>query len=427
VVPIEAARPEDNQVLVARFPGRPGEPVIAIDGLAQAPAIDSLIVSTEIRLSRPLPSIRELLLPSLTRLPTAETLANLTGLQTLYAPTAATGRPLAVAALAPSLTGLATHRGCLAEVADLAGLTGLRSLELGLYPGDSLVPIGGLTELVRLQVGGPKVTGWRALAGCVQLEEALLNGLSGADLRPFAGWQRLRRLTITRRGLRSLTGIEAFGELVELDLRLLGIDDLSPLAALAGLRSLRLIGLQATHDLSPLAELASLERLEVSRAGVEESDIVHVASLRPLAGLSRLREVVLSGTVVDDGELAPLAGLPELRRLRLFAAGGPIVEELGRRPELELSVAAGPDGAAIFLHGLPIRSTGDGSWYLRADLTERLEVATNYAAEQALRTAVAVRDPSLAERLSYDTESGAVQIGAADQADLRAVADIIGA
>jgi hypothetical protein len=425
MVPIEATGPGDTQVLVARFPGRPREPVIALDGLAQAPWIDSLIVSTEIRLSQPLGAVRELLLPGQTPLPAAETLANLPGLRTLHAPWAATTRKLAVGALAPGLAELAINRGGLVDAGEIAGLSGLRSLELDLYPGDSVEPIGQLTGLVRLSVGGPRVTGWRSLAACELLEEALLNGLTGANLRPFAGWSRMRRLTITRRGLRSLAGIEQLGALEELDLRLLGVEDLAPLAALPRLRSLRLIGLKAAHDLSALGGLRMLERLEVSRAGTEESDIVHIDSVRPLAGLGRLTEVVLFGTVIDDGDLTPLATLPGLRRLGLYRVDGPVVEELRARPELELIVMGGPSAAAAVIHGLPIRPAPDKSWYARANLTERLGVDTNYDAEQIVREAVTRRDGELARRLSFDTEASAVTISAVDEADLHAVAAII--
>lgn len=425
MVPIEAAGPGDTQVLVARFPGRRGEPVVAIDGLSQAPAIDSLVVSTEIRLTRPLPSVRELLLAPQTPIPPAETLANFTGLRTLHAPWAASSPKLAAAALPSELAELAINRGCLAAVDDIAQLHGLRSLELDLYPGDSVEPVGRLPGLVELKVGGPRVTGWRALAACELLEEALLNGLTGANLRPFAGWTRLRRLTITRRGLRSLAGIERFVALEELDLRVMGIENLGPLAALPRLRSLRLTGLKAVHDLAPLAELRTLERLEVSRAGIEEADIIHLDSVGPLADLDRLEQVVLSGTVIDDDDLSPLAALSQLRRLVLHAASGPVIEALRARPGLELIVTPGRSAPDAIAHGLPIRSMSDETWYLRADLTGRLGVGTNYDAEEAVREAVTGRDRELARRLSFDTEAEAVTISAADEADLRAVAAVI--
>jgi hypothetical protein len=424
MVPIEAAGPGDSQVLVARFPGRPGEPVIAIDGLAQAPEIDSLIVSTEIRLSRPLPSVRELLLPRLTPVPPAGVLTNLPELRTLHAPLPMPGRTLAVEALAPNLTDLTAHRACLADVEGIGGLAGLRSLQLYLEPGDSVVPVARLTGLVRLRVGGRRVTGWPALAACQLLEEAELDGLTGANLRQFAGWTRLRRLTVSGRGLRSLAGIEEFAALEELELRMVSIENLKPLAALSRLRSLRLIGVRATYDLTPLAGLQDLQRLEVSRAGIASADVVHVGSVRHLAGLDRLEEVVLSGTVVNDGDLRPVAALPRLRRLVVYGAGGPTVEELRARPELEFTAMPGP-GAPAAVTPLSIRPASDGTWYLRGDLTERLGVDTNYDAEEAVRKAVTGRDRELARRLSFDTEAEAVEISATDQTDLRAVAAII--
>jgi len=76
------------------------------------------------------------------------------------------------------------------------------------------------------------------------------------------------------------------------------------------------------------------------------------------------------------------------------------------------------------VHGLPIRPRSGGGWYLRADLTERLGVETNYDAEDTVRAAVTDRE--LAGRLSFDSEASAVTISAADQADLRAAAEIIG-
>lgn len=427
MIPIEAAGRGDTQVLIARFPNRPREPVVAIDGLTQAPEIDSLIVSTEIRLSSPLPSVRELLLPSLTPVPPAETLANLTGLRTLHAPMAMTIRKLAVHALAPGLAELTTHRGCLDEVEGLGALGGLRTLKLDLYPGDSVSPVGQLTELVRLRIGGTGVTGWRALAACELLEEAHLNGLTGAHLRPFANWTRLRSLIITGRGLRSLAGVENLASLEALELDMLGVEDLTPLAGLPRLRSLRLLGVRNAHDLTPLAELRTLERLTVSRAGSEATEAVHIDSLRPLANLDQLEEVVLIGTVVDDGDLRPLTALPRLRRLVLYAATGPVVEELRARPDLDLTVHPGPqvNSHTVMAHGLPIRRAPDQNWYLRADLTDRLGVETNYDAEEMVRNAVTSEDRDLTRRLSFDTEAAGMTVAAADQADLRAVAAII--
>jgi hypothetical protein len=425
MIPIEAAAAGDTQVLVARFPGRPGEPVIAIDGLTQAPDVDSLVVSTEIRLTQPLPSVRELQIVNFTPLPPAEALANLTGLRTLYAPSAVATRPLAVEALAPGLARLSIHRRCLPDVTGISRLHGLRSLRLSLYPGDSVAPVGQLTELVRLSIDASQATGWRALTACEQLEDAHLEGLTGANLRPYASWAHLRRLAISGRGLRSLAGIDKLPTLEVLELEMMGVDDLTPLAALPRLRSLRLIGLKAAHDLSPLADLTTLEQLEVSRAGIEETDIVHVSSLRPLAELHRLEEVTLFGTIIDDGDLAPLTALPRLRRLALWRAGGPVVDELRARPGLDLTVEPGPAATAIVVHGLPIRNYPDGDWYLRADLTERLNVETNYDAEDILQAAVANSGSGLAGRLSFDTEAGAVTISAADQNDLHTLATII--
>src|SRR5262249_47227211 len=197
--------------------------------------------------------------------------------------------------------------------------------------------------------------------------------------------------------------------------------------AVTGLGSLGLLGLQAARDLSPLAGLSGLRRLEVSRAGIEESDLVRPDSLRPLAGLDQLEELVLDGAVVADGDLSPLVGLPALRRLRLYAPpAGPALTALQTRPGLELTVLAGPPGAPELSHGLPIRPPVAGDqWWLRADLTDRVAADTNADAERVVLAAVAAQDAALAGRLSTDTESDAVQISAANPDDLRTVAAII--
>src|SRR5262249_47587656 len=207
----------------------------------------------------------------------------------------------------------------------------------------------------------------------------------------------------------------------------LGIGDLSALAALTGLRSLRMLGLQAARDLSPLAGLTGLRRLEVSRAGIEESDLVRPDSLRPLAGLDQLEELLLDGAVVADGDLSPLVGLPALRRLRLYAPpAGPAPAALPARPEPEPTIVAAPGGAAEIRTGLPTRPPVAGDqWWLRADLTDHVDADTNADAERVVLAAVAAQDAALAGRLSTDTEADAVQISAANPDDLRTVAAII--
>lgn len=429
MVPVEAARTGDTQVLAARYPGRIADPVVDLDRLAELPSVDSLIASTDVRAGRPLPYLRELLLTEGAPVPPAPTLGHLVHLERLYAPLAPANRKLAIEALpAASLVELTAHRACLRDLDAIAALTGLRALEVrDLLPGDSVAAVGHLTELVELRIGGPRVKGWRSLARCHHLEQARLNGLTAPDLRAFASWTALRSLTVTRKGLRSLDGIDALRSLTALELLVSSITDLSPLAGAPNLRSLRLVGMSDLHDIGPLAALPHLRTLEISRAGVEDSDIIRLDSLRPLAGLTELSEIRLDGTVVADGDLSPLTSLAELRRLHLFAVSGPVVDELGRQPHLDLTISPGPQARPDVSHGIAIRpAPGEGDqWLLREDLASRFGLDTNFDAEEAVLDAIRAEEPDLVPRLHTDTESAAVEISAADPADLRAVAAII--
>src|SRR6476660_4336373 len=67
---------------------------------------------------------------------------------------------------------------------------------------------------------------------------------------------------------------------------------LAPLAGLSSLRTLNLAGCKAVTDLSPLAELQELQAINLSDTGVSD--------LSPLARLQRLQSLDLSSTRVSD-------------------------------------------------------------------------------------------------------------------------------
>jgi hypothetical protein len=429
LVPIESLRPGDEQVFAARFPRRVGEPVLDLDPLAADPSVRSIVASTTVRARRPLPGLEELLLLDRTFVPDAQTLRSLSGLARFWAGWAPSDRRLDAGALPVSLRELGISRAALSSgPGELAGLTGLSHLCLdGCLPKDSLQPLAGLTGLARLRADAPG--GWSALGALTALEEVLAVKPRLANLRALRTWTRLRRLTLTGSGVRGLAGIEAFTALERLRLVMMGVDDLSPLAGLPWLGEVELTGLDRAHDLSPLGTLPSLRRLLIERAGIEERDIVHVDSLRPLASARALEAVMLRATVVDDGDLAPLAELPALRRVEVFGDLGRAVAALRRaRPDVEVvwregakpvpGVQAGP----VFLHPanqkIPI-------WWMREDLTGLLRAPTNADAEDRLRAALAVEDAPLLARLRFDTEADAVVVESDREEDLRAVARLI--
>lgn len=430
LIPIESVRPGDEQVFAARLPRRPGEPVVDLTPLAGCPSVRSVVASTIVVASRPLPQIAELLLLDRTLVPDARTLASLPGLERLWAGWAPSDRRLAVGALpAGRLRELGAHRAALpGGPAELAPLTGLRRLFLdGCWPKDSLEPLAGMVHLVSLRANAPG--GWSKLRGLTALEEVVAIEPRLANLRAFSAWTRLRDLMITGTGVQRLAGLEAFGGLERLRLVALRIDDLEALTGLSHLAAIELTGLTHLHDLGPLGSLPSLRQLVVARLGRAERDTIHLDSLRPLVGARALEELVLRGVVVEDGDLAPLADLPVLRRVEVYGDIGTAVAALRKaRPDVEVvwregskptpGVQAGP----VFLHPADERIP---VWWLREDLTGLLRTSTNAGAEERLRTALAVENPQLLERLRFDTEADAVTVEAKSEADLRAVARVI--
>ncbi len=87
------------------------------------------------------------------------------------------------------------------------------------------------------------------------------------------------------------------------------VTDLSPLAGLPGLRSLNLEGCTQVTDLTPLGALRGLRRLTLG-------DCAGVVDLSPLAGLTGLEFLDL-GRCRNLADLSPLSGLPGLRSLNL--------------------------------------------------------------------------------------------------------------
>lgn len=112
------------------------------------------------------------------------------------------------------------------------------------------------------------------------------------------------------RGMVSLNGIEECLSLEEIEIVGMRVSSLSPLADLSNLRRLWVIGdtdaQNVLLDLHDLGRLSRLEELRLTLAGA-------VQSVRPLAGLSNLRDIRLRGTRViagDEGELRNLGGGP---------------------------------------------------------------------------------------------------------------------
>jgi hypothetical protein len=93
----------------------------------------------------------------------------------------------------------------------------------------------------------------------------------------------------------------------------------APLAGLTLLRYLRVLHFPRATDLEPLASLENLKTLSLASAPDWDTSgkVLSVASLRPLARLSKLEHVELFGVHPSADGLTPLLQLKRLRSARL--------------------------------------------------------------------------------------------------------------
>ena len=428
VIPIEAVAAGDVQVYAACDPANPPwsktVATIDLDPLSDFPSVESVLASTRVRACSALPQIKELLLFASPPVPDADTLRNLSGLESVYA----MGKLDLAALNAPQMRKLAFDRWQARNLDALNRMTGLELLSAKLFR-EPLDAVGRMANLKYLDIRGP-AKGWAKLAGCTRLEEAHLIDVDIANLRRWNSWKQLRVLTLSGRGVKSLAGLENIGILETLTLLNTRTDELSPLRELPLLASLTLRMPAAGLDLESIAKAPRLRSLVIDDVSLTGSDRFRIPTLKPLSRAAAIEELSLSCTV-EDGDLTPLGELPLLRKLKLAEYVGGNVEALrAARPDIEIDYTT-PDPKWAKLRErvgeITIQRPGEGVkyWSIFESLAERLKVATNYAAESLVKREVKKRDPDLARRLDWDTEGGAVGIVAVAESDIRAVARIV--
>lgn len=155
-----------------------------------------------------------------------------------------------------------------------------------------------------------------------------LDWISVSDLSLLAELTELRTLRIFGSPASDLSPLAELTALQTLSLRGMNVSDLSPLVRLTALRNLNLWGTNVS-DLSWMARLTALQTLYLGGTSVSDLSSVaelnslqtlslsqtKVSDLSPLAGLTAVRVLNLWGTKVT--EISPLAGLTALRRLNL--------------------------------------------------------------------------------------------------------------
>ena len=180
---------------------------------------------------------------------------------------------LAPVAALKNLTSIRTSSIAVADLAPLAGLTQLKSLELsGDQFGPDLKWMTGLTNLTNISISaGKKLTSFEGIPSLPALKRIYIHGAAPADLTPL---------------VTALPGLEY------LTLNGCTIADLTPLTALAKLEDLSLYG-STLKDFSPLAGCAKLRKL--SYYAVKEADFATLGKLTQLetlhGGLTELADI----------------------------------------------------------------------------------------------------------------------------------------
>jgi Leucine-rich repeat (LRR) protein len=412
IVPIEHVRPGDRQIVVQ---GRVGvgtrdEPA-ELDRLNEIESLESVIVDRPIRLTRPLPGVRELIVTTLVSPPDDTTLRYLPNLRRLCLGRSQGESRIDLRTLVamPDLEDLRFDASQVSGIEPIAGLTRLRRLRIENQTFESIAPLTAATELRWLAIGWWK--GMDRLGSLTELEHVELNEGTVSSLRAFREWRRLRSLTIFGRRLKSIAGIEQFEALEDLFLYNTAVADLAPLAASASLRRLRLDMPTKVADFAPIARLERLESLIVNFKGARSASVPRLADL---SGLRNLRDLAL---IKADGEgWRFLLDLPDLRRIQLFGSVDADAPDLiqGQFPGARVDVRP----VTLRSPSVDVKRLPDGRYSIYADVSDLLGVNDNFEAEERLRGRLLQADPELLDRLEFDSEADALSVTGPFEADL---------
>lgn len=119
----------------------------------------------------------------------------------------------------------------IADITPLAGLSGLRSLELSDNRITAIPPLPGLT-IGRLNFVHNEITDISGLAGMTSLLELLLDENQITDLTPLAGLTNLVLLSLDENQVVDLTPLAGLTSLTRLRVAANNVTDLTPLAGL---------------------------------------------------------------------------------------------------------------------------------------------------------------------------------------------------
>ncbi|MCW2307619.1 leucine-rich repeat domain-containing protein, partial [Rhodobium gokarnense] len=190
------------------------------------------------------------------------------------------------------------------DLAPLAGLQNLQTVNCGRTQVSDLAPLAGLQNLQTVNCGRTQVSDLAPLAGLENLQTVYCWSTQVSDLTPLAGLQNLQTVYCWSTQVSDLAPLAGLENLQTVDCGRTQVSDLAPLAGLENLQTVNCWSTQVS-DLAPLVGLENLQTVNCGRT--------QVSDLAPLAGLQNLQTVYCSDTQVSD--LAPLAGLQNLQEI----------------------------------------------------------------------------------------------------------------
>jgi len=205
------------------------------------------------------------------------------------------------------------------DLGPLSGLTTLQFLDLGCNDLDDLAiaDLSGLTNLRTLRLHNNQITSLTSLTAMTQLEKLALGHNQIADVSLLPSFANLYSLDVSHNPITDFTHIPNISDLTELGLRGLGLNAVDFIAGMTDLVILN-IGNNLVQDISPLAGMTAMRRLSLynnqidSLAALQNMDQLQylsfynnqIVDLTPLQDKADLTIVVANGNAIVD--LTPL-------------------------------------------------------------------------------------------------------------------------
>ncbi len=166
------------------------------------------------------------------------------------------------------------------------------------------IPKLKLAELTELTVPRKGIKDLSGLENAAELTSIVLYGNQIRDITPLAGLKKLTKISMGANQISDITALGNMSQLTTLHLPNNEISDISPLTQLPELKELS-IGRNKVSDISPLSKLTQLTGLYLSNSNISD--------LTPLSKLTQLRNLGLINNKISD--ITPLSGMVKLRSL----------------------------------------------------------------------------------------------------------------